>query len=161
MKDIKMEYPKMTHEDYESAISVKPKATPPWKPPTIVSPTPPKPHVVPNWVKTPAKPIPGSVPFKQEYEAKYNKPIPAGIPVEVDPNKGTGPENFCLTDIISTCTCPGLKKVWADHIGCKYSIKSSKADRCMYFVQGKFCDCLEAQKAAGIKIKSLTDCMGL
>jgi hypothetical protein len=158
---------RMTHEDYEnqvSAISVKPKKT--WNAPIPGAPrgVAPK-HVVPNWVNNPAKPVPGSVPpvkpdFTQEYEAKYNKP-PAGIPVEDDPNKGTGDTNYCVTDIISVCSCPMVRKNWTEQKICKFAYKASNAERCMYFVQEQFCDNLAAQKDAAPKSKTLTDCMGL
>lgn len=150
------EMPKMTHEDYEnqvSAISVIPKkmifnAPPPGGPRGVNS-------SVPN---TPAKPV-SSTPrnLTQEYDIVYSKP-PAGIPVEEDPNKGTGYANYCKTDIISTCTCPG--KRWADHKACKYAYKASNLDRCESLMFDEFCDNLAAQKDAAPK-KTLTDCMGL
>jgi hypothetical protein len=153
-------YPKMTHEDYENQISVKPKKI--WGSGWGAPPAPNAPKGVnPNH---PAKPVPGSVPvkpeFTQEYDIVYSKP-PAGIPVEDDPNKGTGDTNYCKTDIISVCSCPMVRKNWTEQKVCKFAYKASNAERCMYFVQEQFCDCLDAQKAVGPETKTLTDCMGL
>jgi hypothetical protein len=149
-------------------ISVKPKAAPPKHVVPIVpnwvrfpsnktlNPTAPPPLVNAPTPPTPAKPIPGSVPFTQEYEAKYNKP-PAGIPVEEDPNKGTGDTNFCKPDIISHCDAG---TIWSEHIKCKFAIKASKHDRCTDYFEG-FCKCLKAQIDSQGSPKTLTDCIGL
>lgn len=71
--------------------------------------------------------------------------MPRAVPVEEDPNKGTGTINYCKPDIMSVCTAG---TIWSDHIRCKYAIKSKFADRCMHNVMDGHCDSLEAQKNA-------------
>lgn len=61
-----------------------------------------------------------------------------------DKNTGTGTINHCRKGgMMSEC---GLAdKTWKEHIGCKFSIKASNANRCMFNVMGENCDCLKAQ----------------
>ena len=49
--------------------------------------------------------------------------------------------NFCKKDVMSICTAPNE----AQQKMCRYYKKSSYTDKCMYFVFGEYCDCLEAQ----------------
>lgn len=49
--------------------------------------------------------------------------------------------NLCIKGDMSGCKGSS----WKTQIGCLFSEKASKEERCMYFVMGEFCDCLKAQ----------------
>jgi hypothetical protein len=100
---------------------------------------------------------------KTYYDTLKGVNVYAGVPVEPDPNKGTGTVNYCKPGMMSTCSCPTKTKTakWADHKACKFAIKSAASDRCQHFIMEKFCDSMSAQKANESKTKTLTECMGL
>ena len=55
--------------------------------------------------------------------------------------------NYCIPGILSKC---GAGMTWTEHRLCQFAIKSSLANKCMYYnetMEGH-CDCLDAQKAA-------------
>lgn len=53
--------------------------------------------------------------------------------------------NFCVPGVMSRCSA-GV--VWDDQKKCKFAVKSTVHNRCMYFVEaiGGHCDCVEAQR---------------
>lgn len=55
--------------------------------------------------------------------------------------------NFCRSEQISVCTAESVK---AQSV-CRYFVKASRSERCMYFVFGEYCDCLGAQIGAGAR----------
>ena len=65
---------------------------------------------------------------------------------EFDDNGGQYLEsvNFCIPGTMSRC---GAGKSWAQQKKCKFAIKSTVSDRCMYYMESIYghCDCLEAQ----------------
>ena len=52
--------------------------------------------------------------------------------------------NYCVPGVMSRCSA-GL--VWNDQKKCKYAVKSTVRNRCMYFIEaiGGHCDSVEAQ----------------
>ena len=52
--------------------------------------------------------------------------------------------NFCKTEMMSFCAACDNK----EQKNCRYYEKSQSIDRCMYYILQRYCDCLEAQKAA-------------
>jgi hypothetical protein len=52
--------------------------------------------------------------------------------------------NYCTPGIMSRC---GAGDTWLRQKRCKFAIKSSVSDRCMYYMESIYghCDCLEAQ----------------
>ena len=50
---------------------------------------------------------------------------------------------FCKRDMMSICTAANER----EQKNCKFYKKSSFSDRCMYFMFGEYCDCLDAQIA--------------
>jgi hypothetical protein len=58
---------------------------------------------------------------------------------------GTGYVNYCKSGMISECGV--TNKIWKAQIECKFSIKASYSNRCMYNVMEEVCDCLKAQMA--------------
>ena len=55
--------------------------------------------------------------------------------------------NYCIPGLLSNC---GAGKKWSEHKVCRFAIKSSFANKCMYYngSMGGHCDCLDAQKDA-------------
>ncbi len=55
--------------------------------------------------------------------------------------------NCCIPGLLSKC---GAGVTWAEHRVCRFAIKSSFADKCMYYNESTdgHCDCLDAQKDA-------------
>ncbi|MBW2436731.1 MAG: hypothetical protein PVH74_11990 [Desulfobacterales bacterium] len=53
--------------------------------------------------------------------------------------------NYCVSGVMSRCSA-GL--VWNDQKRCKYAVKSTVRDGCMYYIEaiGGHCDCAEAQR---------------
>ncbi len=53
--------------------------------------------------------------------------------------------NFCVPGVMSRCSAG---TVWHDQKRCKYAVKSTVHNRCMYFIEaiGGHCDCVEAQR---------------
>jgi hypothetical protein len=78
---------------------------------------------------------------------KWNPNLPTGTePTVADEKKdevGTGADNFCIQEVMSMCGVVGEK--WKDHKACKFSIKATNANRCMFRVMDDICDCLKAQ----------------
>jgi hypothetical protein len=57
------------------------------------------------------------------------------------------PMNFCIPGMFSKC---GAGRTWPEHRHCRFAIKSSIANKCMYyneFMDGH-CDNVDAQKDA-------------
>ena len=50
---------------------------------------------------------------------------------------------FCKRDTMFICTAASE----SEQKNCKFYKKSSFTDKCMYFMFGEYCDCLEAQLA--------------
>mgnify|MGYP001822637638 FL=1 len=48
---------------------------------------------------------------------------------------------LCQRDVMSICTATGQ----SEQEKCRFYKKASFSDRCMYFMFGEYCDCLEAQ----------------
>jgi len=57
------------------------------------------------------------------------------------------PVNCCIPGLLSKC---GAGVSWGEHRDCRFAIKSSFADKCMYYNEAtdRHCDCLDAQKDA-------------
>jgi hypothetical protein len=53
--------------------------------------------------------------------------------------------NFCRSEHISVCTAASQQ----EQKGCSFYEKSSRAERCMYFIFEEYCDSLKAQLGAG------------
>jgi len=55
--------------------------------------------------------------------------------------------NYCIPGILSKCSA-GV--TWAEHVVCRYSIKSRFAEKCIYFNESidDHCGCLDAQRDA-------------
>jgi len=51
---------------------------------------------------------------------------------------------FCKRDTMFICTADSE----SEQKNCKFYKKSSFTDKCMYFMFGEYCDCLEAQTSA-------------
>jgi hypothetical protein len=49
--------------------------------------------------------------------------------------------NYCRSEQISVCTAESEKR----QRGCRFFEKSSRAERCMYFIFEEYCDSLSAQ----------------
>ena len=129
--------------DWKNMISVKPKKYP------LLTPrgTNPKPggNVIAKAIQTGKTSTPWFLRQKEAAQEEAKKP-PLAIPVEEDPNKGTGDINFCEPGMMATCKAG---KKWNDHKRCKYAIKNSLGmDLCRHYVMDEFCDNVEAQKNA-------------
>ena len=59
-------------------------------------------------------------------------------------NTSTKSVNYCIPGIMSRC---GAGNTWLRQKRCKFAIKSTVNDRCMYFIESirGHCDCLQAQ----------------
>ena len=57
------------------------------------------------------------------------------------------PINYCVPGLLSKC---GAGITWAEHRLCRFAVKSSFANKCMYYNQSMYghCDSLDAQKDA-------------
>ena len=53
---------------------------------------------------------------------------------------------FCEQDIISVCTAGGQEQ----QKNCRFYLKSTHKNACMYFVFDSYCGCLEAQRKSAV-----------
>jgi len=66
------------------------------------------------------------------------------VVIEVENGKSC----LCRKDFMFICTAASE----SEQKKCKFYKKSSISDRCMYFVFGEYCDCLEAQKETQLEV---------